>query len=265
MGVGWQEGLAELSRFMRLETGLFSAGIAVSGFLVFSPPGFLLVPLFLGALLSSSSIYSYNHLTDREEDSVNGGVNPLSYRKAGRYVPVMAGAGAGLSAIMLPLPAGACCLAALGLGLAYSALRLKALYFLKNPYTGSVMSLVFLAGALAAGQPLHAAAAWVPLPFLLGFSLNLLGDIRGLAGDRAAGLRTLPVLLGPARASLILHIMLWCGAALAAVAYHGMASLSVFLVLLSLFLARDDMKMARACILLSFSTLPVFLAVLLWT
>jgi len=161
--------------------------------------------LGFGALLQLG--YLANKLYDREEDSYNGELLPVS----GASGAWQAGLTAAFAVISLAMAAAAPRLipvllysAAAAFAYSHPALRLKAYPVFKplvntlNFFLVSVMSPLLLAGA----------AGWGDLPQVLGSSyrlllmvlcLTVLFDVRDARGDELAGLRTLPVLLGRAR------------------------------------------------------------------
>ncbi len=257
--------ILEFSRYIRTETCLFVSGIALSGYLLFNKPGILMLPLMLTAFFSSAAIYSYNHITDKKEDAVNNRkINRFAENRYGKLVPLACICISFMFSIFLSSFSFVIYIISLSAGMLYSALRLKKLYFFKNFYTGIIFSLVFLMGEIATGNVIYLMFDYLLIPFLSGFILNLLGDIRGYKGDKHAGLKTFPILLGLEKAKTLLQIILWCFIILIFLKYRIFASIAIFMVFLSLFLLKDDMKITRVCILLSFATLPAFMLVALW-
>jgi len=255
--------MGELRRFMRVETGLFVSGIAVSGFLAFNRMSWAVLFLAMAAFFSSAAIYSYNHRNDTAEDLVNNRkINRFASGRKGACIILFFISASFFCSLFLSSFSFAVYAASLLSGMLYSAFRIKRLYFVKNLYTGFAFSLVFLMGETASAFS-YEMLGYLPVPFLSGIVLNLLGDIRGYEGDRAAGLKTLPVMLGVEKSGYVLQAAVW-SLALLALYYSVFISIIPFMALLSFFLARHDMKITRACILLSFATMPLFIMVIRW-
>jgi 4-hydroxybenzoate polyprenyltransferase len=247
-----------------METGFFVSGIAVSGFLIFNQIGWAVLFLAMTAFFSSAAIYSYNQKNDTEEDLVNNRkINRFARGKGGVYIILGCIFMSFFCSLFLSFFSFAIYVASLSSGMLYSTFRIKRLYFIKNLYTGFVFSLVFLMGETTTGFS-YGMLGYLLMPFLSGIVLNLLGDIRGYHGDKAAGLKTLPVTLGMEKSKYVLHAVIWALVLLALLYYKLFISIIPFMVLLSFFLARHDMKITRACILLSFATMPPFILVIKW-
>jgi 4-hydroxybenzoate polyprenyltransferase len=256
--------MGEFRSFIRMETGFFVSGIAVSGFLIFNQISWSMLFLALVAFFSSAAIYSYNHIKDKKEDLVNNRrINRFAAGKNGLYIILGCIFISFFCSLFLSFFSFIIYMASLSSGMLYSTFRIKRLYFIKNLYTGLVFSLVFLMGEVANAFS-YDMLGYLLVPFLSGIVLNLLGDIRGYSGDKAAGLKTLPVILGTEKSKHVLHAVVWSLIFLAPFYYKIFISTIPFMVLLSFFLARHDMKITRACILLSFATMPFFILVVRW-
>ena len=256
--------IRELWRFIRVETCLFITGLALSGYLVFSAPGKEMPFVLLASFLSACSIYSYNHLTDREEDAVNNGrLNLFVKNASGRLIIAACLASSLFFALFLPLSAFLTYALSLSVGMLYSTFRLKR-YPIKNLYAGFGFSSSFLMGAAAAGASLSQMMFYLPVPFIAGFIGNLLGDLRGRSGDSKAGLRTLPVVLGVKKSKHVLHACAWSITFLSTSLYPEFVSVIPFMITLSAFLLVDNMKVTRMCLLFSFATMPISLVVTRW-
>jgi 4-hydroxybenzoate polyprenyltransferase len=252
--------LADISRFIRMEMAVCAASIAVSGYLLFSPPGTALAWIFLAVLSGTASGYALNHMTDREEDEANSGrLSSLATSPSGWLVAVAFGAAGLCLSLLLPAFSFLAYCAALAMSCAYSLSGVKRIALLKNVYTGLAVSVVFLVGALATGpHPLALAyAAFFGAAF---FVSNLAGDVRGLSGDLAAGIRTVPAIMGQEAAMAGVEAGM---AFLAAVALLLGLFLTVPMMGISLlFMMRGDLPKSRLAFLGSF--LPAPLSVLAW-
>ncbi|MCX6814363.1 MAG: UbiA family prenyltransferase [Candidatus Aenigmarchaeota archaeon] len=257
--------IKEVRAFVRAETGLFVSGIALSGYLLFNNISLAAFFVMAAAFFSSCAIYSYNHLKDKKEYLVNNErINHFAAGRSGHYITAACICLSFMFSLFLSLFSFLAYFVSLACGMLYSAFRMKTFYFFKNIYTGLVFSIVFLMGEVTAGIFTYEMVEYLAVPFLAGIILNLLGDIRGHKGDRSAGLKTLPVTIGVERAKLILHVVVWSLVLLISVRYTTLFSMVPFLVMLSVFLINNNMKVTRACILLSFVTVPVFLMVIKW-
>lgn len=85
------------------------------------------------------------------------------------------------------------------LGIFYSLepIRLKKRFFLKQLTTATGHALAVLSGALAVGVISPPALFLVAINFAISIGVNPLMDLRDLRGDRAMGVTTIPVVLGP--------------------------------------------------------------------
>ncbi|MEM7815924.1 MAG: UbiA family prenyltransferase [Candidatus Aenigmatarchaeota archaeon] len=256
--------VVEIREFVRAETGMFAAGIALSGYFLYNELSMIAIFVFLTAFFSSCAIYSYNHRTDKEEDRINNnGINPLSIEGKGILITILCLAASFGFSLFLSFASFIIYLISISSGMLYSTFRLKKYYFIKNFYAGVVFSLPFLMGETAYGFS-YEMLNYLPVPFLSGFAINLLGDIRGFNGDLYAGLKTLPVIAGMEWAKNILHGILYLIVFLSLVCYPFFVYLAPFMVTLSIFLIKNDMKITRACMIFSFATLPAFILVMKW-
>lgn len=168
-----------------------------------------------------------NDWHDRHVDAVNEPGRPIpSGRVAPAWALGLAVAWSGL-ALLAAAPLGAWVLAAAALGLllgwAYSAppLRLKREGWLGALAVGlSYEGLAWLTGsavATAGAAPTGRAIALALLYSVGAAGILALNDFKAIRGDRLAGIRTLPVRLGPARAAVVLCAVM-LGAQVAATA-----------------------------------------------
>jgi len=162
--------------------------------------------------LAVACICQWNRLTDLQEDAVNCPEELAEALKRERRIRLFCYAG-GATAIVLALatdptwPVAAVVAAGAAVGFFYStspwpgraALRIKNIFILKNLMSGIGWTLGLLVyPALRADHPLDGpfwlASAYM---FLAVMAHEMIWDLRDEAGDRAAGVRTLPVVAGP--------------------------------------------------------------------
>jgi geranylgeranylglycerol-phosphate geranylgeranyltransferase len=151
------------------------------------------------AFLAASGANALNDVLDREADAVNRPERPIP---AGAVAPgAAAGLSAGLSvaavALAIPLGGWAFALVASWVGLTalYSG-RLRAVPVAGNVIVSIVAASPFVLGALSQGD---ARAALVPtgLAFVVHLAREAVKGAEDVAGDAAAGFRTLAVVAGP--------------------------------------------------------------------
>ena len=182
-----------------------------------SPRGFVGL---VGWLLLTVAVYTYNGVTDMAEDQANGSSRPIASGRlpvdvATSWCVVLAGLGLVVCAFTGPVEAAAGA-ALLAVGWAYSAGPT-----LKETYAGTVVAVLLLAalsyfGGAAATQAATPKALVVPMSFALWVALcSLAKDFSDVDGDRLAGRRTLPVVLGNLVAGRILAVISVAGALLA--------------------------------------------------
>jgi chlorophyll/bacteriochlorophyll a synthase len=219
--------------------GAVSAGAPLAGNWLLVLAGVLLTgPLVCGA---SQAV---NDWFDRHVDAINEPDRPIpSGRVPGRWGLYVAIAGSGLSLLfasaMGPLVLAATALALLS-GWAYSAppVRLKASgWWGPGAVALSYEGLSWFTGAalLLGAMPGVEIVAVLLLYSLGAHGIMTLNDFKALTGDRATGVRSLPVTLGPARAArLACWVMALSQAAVVALLALWGASVAATIVALSL-------------------------------
>jgi 4-hydroxybenzoate polyprenyltransferase len=256
--------LSELRRFLRVETAMVITFMALSGYLIFNRPGpdaaFLAAAMFFAGCAS----YAYNHYTDKKEDAANDRrLNMFVLDNRGYFIIIFCTALSLASSAFLSLLSVAVYLAALSASFAYSGFRIKKIPVVKNIYSGFFLSMSFLAGAAMGGRFLAGMVPYVILLFLVSFSSNLMGDIRGFSGDRLQGLKTIPVVLGIGMSKGIVHLSIGLFAAIAVMSgcFAFMAMIPALAVAL-LFLDMNDHKRARSGMITALFVLLPALAIL---
>ncbi len=202
--------LAGLLTITRPVNSLVAGLAALLGYIVATgtlrPFSLILVPIVF-SITAGGNIY--NDLRDLGIDRVNRPRRPLP---SGRVTPGAAGAlAASLFAIglLLTVPAGLPCVViavANSLLLIVYARTLKGTVFLGNLAVSYLSASIYPFGGALAG--LAAAERTLPLAgitFLAMVSRELLKDAEDVAGDRAGGARTLPVIAGVRRTAALAY------------------------------------------------------------
>lgn len=201
--------IRELIRFIKPEIAFFLSSITVLGYLLFNPLDMNILYAILVIFFSSIVAYSYNHFKDKEEDLLNK--NKLNFFVATGKGYVFIAIALLLSfvfSLFLSKTAFALYLTGLSASVAYSIVKIKKWFLVKNLYTAANVILAFLFGAAAINQLPKGAFLYVPLIFFVAMSVSIIGDLRDYYGDHISGIRTLPVVLGYHRARRMVYIML---------------------------------------------------------
>ncbi len=199
--------LRELRRFLRIETCSAVTCIALSGYLLFNRAGLDTVFIALAVFFGCGASYAYNQFTDKEEDSINNkGVNLFAGRRTGYYIIAVCMAVSIISILHASLLSTAVYIACVAAGAAYSALRIKRFFLMKNLYSGLFLSSPFFIGSAAGNTLTIEMVPYFLLILLITMTSNLNGDIRGYLGDSMSGLRTIPVVIGMKPSMWMIHI-----------------------------------------------------------
>jgi 4-hydroxybenzoate polyprenyltransferase len=185
--------------------------------------------------LNTAAGYWTNMLTDAREDALNYGEKDRFLAGEARWIKALVllsitgsfilAARAGWRVVLFGLILN--CLGTLyGLELRWGAwrFRVKSVPLLKNVYSSFFWSVaLLLCPSIYLNTPLDVRLfAAIPCMFLLVLYVEMLWDIRDINGDRAAGVRTIPVLLGEERSRWIIHAVNVAGAAsLVAMVFSG--------------------------------------------
>ncbi|WP_459809433.1 UbiA family prenyltransferase [Halopiger thermotolerans] len=182
--------------------------MAVAGILL-HPDAFEWTAATLAAgvmFLAYGVVYLYNYFTDVEEDRLNDSYNPVldeTYRRViVVYLCTAVVAIVGISVAFLGQIPVAVALSYLCLGVAYSTppFRFKKRFVLKNVvvalFSGSLLLVMTssLTGTVAAIDLVMVAFFGISA-----LTTSIIGDFRDVDGDRKAGVRTVPVVLGGRR------------------------------------------------------------------
>lgn len=160
------------------------------------------IPLFI-VFAATLFVYNLNRFTDRVEDARNNPDRAAFFSAYGHYWLVIGVVVYVVSigiAIWLSLPMVEYLLLPLVVGLVYSVFRAKELLLIKNLLVGMSWGVIPLGvgayyGILWQSEILFFAAYIASMIFIAA----VIFDIKDISGDQNAGIRTIPILIGPAR------------------------------------------------------------------
>lgn len=246
--------LTELRKFIRVETCLVVSCIALSGYLIFNTYSPSMMFLFLAVFFATGASYAYNHLTDKEEDIVNNSrLNIFVTSGWGQFVILVCMAISLFSALHLSILSLTIYLISAAAGFAYSAFRIKRVFPMKNIYSGFFFSSSFLMGSFVNGLFSVEMILYFLLLFLIGLTSNLIGDVRGYRGDKLAGLKTIPVVIGIRASKGIIHLnLILFSFAAVMLGYFALMPMIPLLAMALFFLDMDNHLMARSSMALTF-------------
>ncbi len=160
------------------------------------------IPLFI-VFAATLFVYNLNRFTDRVEDARNNPERAEFFSAYGRYwllIGVIGYVVAMAIGIWLSLPMVEYLFLPLFVGLIYSVFRAKELLLIKNLLVGISWGIIPLGVGAYYGILWH-----VEIVFLAGYIASMIliaaviFDIKDITGDKNAGIRTIPILIGPAR------------------------------------------------------------------
>lgn len=160
------------------------------------------IPLFI-VFAATLFVYNLNRFTDRVEDARNNPARAAFFSRYGRYW-LLIGIASYILAIAIGIwfsvPMAEYLILPLLVGLVYSVFRAKEILLVKNLLVGISW------GIIPVGVGAYYGVLWrVELLFLTGFVTcmiviaAIIFDIKDITGDKNAGIRTIPILIGPRR------------------------------------------------------------------
>ncbi len=187
--------MKELLDFIRFRISLSGLFLAVSGYLLFNQPDINLFFVALGSFFLFAFVYSYNNITDKEEDLKNRkGVNKYVY-KNGLKITIASGLIGILCSMFLSFYSIILSLIFLVTGFSYSHFRIKRYCLIKNLYTAFLITQIFIFGVVDIVFS-NTLVFYYLFFYMIIFIGSVLSDIRDYEGDKITGINTLPVLLG---------------------------------------------------------------------
>jgi 4-hydroxybenzoate polyprenyltransferase len=256
--------MKDLLKFIRPQICISTAFLAISGCMLFNAPVWNTILAAISSFLICASVYSYNNITDRKEDLKNRKrIN--RYVKDGGMLIVSATAVSGITfSLLASAVSAAIALLFLFTGFAYSGLRIKKYCAVKNIYTAFLITQIFALGSFA-GQfpPVIGLALYSSFFFGIILSGSLISDLRDYEGDRAAGVRTIPVVFSAKTSKALAASVLMMLAA--TVFASGAGTLLIFVPLCGISLVlilKERYSLAHLSGMAGMVLLPMWLAIL---
>ena len=250
--------LKEFIGFIRPKICLFVTGIGIAGYLMFNSFDLKLLFVALASFFATAFAYTYNMITDKEEDLLN-------HKKLNRFVQgnsgiIFVGAfvvlGAIFSLYLSKLSVAVYFLLSIT-GAVYSYFRIKSIFPFKNLYTGFILSLVFLLGSAA-----NSSITMQMIIYYLAISLHivvisLISDLRDYEGDKSAGIKTVPVAFGYYACKKIIYgLLILFTLSVIALNLEGLFSLLPFIIPMVIYLKMNKPYHSHVAQMFSFMFLP---------
>lgn len=250
--------LKEFLGFIRLKICVFVTCVALSGYLLFNPINGKIFFLVLTVFFASAAGYSLNQITDKKEDLLNNKrINRFASNPGGKMFVAGFFSLNMLFSVLLSLITALIIFSSVFLIAAYSILRVKEIFPLKNLYTALALSLCFLVGASAGGFVSFGMLMSYFVVSVFIFAASLISDLRDHKGDKQAGIMTIPAKLGYETGKSIVYFSLALFiASVFILGYKGFYLLLPFLLPAVFFLGKDKPAAAHHYLLMSFILLP---------
>ena len=251
--------IKELVSFTRPKICFLVTGLATSGYLLFNPIDIKLLLVAIWAFFATSATYSYNLITDKQEDMINH--KKLNYftmhHKTGMcliasFIAISATATLFLSKASILL-----CIFAIITGIIYSRARIKEIFPMKNIYTAGALSIAFWTGALNAPLNSNMILYSIPITMLL-FIASIISDLRDYKGDKSLGIKTVPVVIGYSNTQKIIYatILIFLSTIIF-LKMDGLYALIPFTIHALLLLKQNKPNIAHKYTMMSFTYLPL--------
>lgn len=200
--------LKDLLDFIRIKLSVSATLLPISGYLLFNDLSFGLFPVSLSAFFACVAVYSYNNITDMEEDLANKRkINPFSLNISGKLIVVISLLLSILSMFLLQQIPLLFYILFLISAMLYSFFRIKKYVLIKNIYTTISLSLLFLVGATNSQITSVIMPYYILISILL-FAGSVTSDLKDYKGDLLANIRTIPVRIGHERTKKLIYLLL---------------------------------------------------------
>ncbi len=248
----------DLLDFIRFRICFLAPFLAMTGYLLFNPLGIELIFVSLASFFGCVGAYSYNNITDRREDLINRKrTNPFVYNNKGLLITLSCFF---LGALFLPFLPAICTffyITSTLTSVIYSSFRIKRYFLVKNLYTGFGITQVFLLGAAKLNSDVILYYFLFSILFFIG---SLISDLRDYRGDKAVGIKTMPIYVGyTATKKFIYFLLIMFLISILTLNLSKLFILLPFALLMLLFLGMNKPDIAHFCGGISF----IFLAIML--
>lgn len=253
----------EFARFVRPAICLVFVLIALSGYFLVNEPTIRMFFLIPAALFLTATTYSFNNITDVKEDYINNGfVDYFSnHEYLGRiFITLFILLGSAFAMALAPF-ARYIYFLLIFLGVAYSAYKTKSVFFVKNFYTAFGVSGLFFIGIASEGTNLTLSLIIYTLTFAIFIIIgSMLSDLRDYIGDKKAGIKTLPVIIGKESSKiLILYFIILTSLLIAIMQLDKLLIFSLVNPLIFWLMFKDYYKASHHVLMTTLAVLPGWL------
>lgn len=253
--------IEEVLKFTRFRICFTLMFVAASGFLSLNLFGITIIPVVLSVFLTCAGGYSYNNITDKEEDLFNRREkNRIVEDQKAMLWPVLFFSFGIIISMFLHYYSLVTSVIFTALLLSYSRFRIKKVVVVKNLYTACGLALIFIFGSVAMGRivtELRTYCFLIALFFLIG---SIISDMRDRKGDEMARIRTLPVIIGYEKTKMVVYGLISIFVfALVPVGQNFLYVLLPFTALIFLLLHMDRPSIAHLVGSISLICLPIYL------
>jgi len=205
--------LKEFFGFIRIELCFYSIFLAILAYLLFNSVPTSLPSIILITFLICAASFAYNNVIDKKEDRINRGkINYFSKGMIGKFVIISFIILGILISVFLSISAVLFSILFLITSMTYSFFKIKRYLLIKNLYIGIIMNWIFLLG-VNNFITIEILQYWTVI-FLMFFTSSILADLRDYKGDKIAGHKTLPIVLGCDKSKKNVYFLLALSSAL---------------------------------------------------
>ena len=249
----------DFNDFVRPGICVSSSFVTIAGALIAHAPMFYVFASAIVSLLSCAAVYSFNNITDSEEDRKNGRlISPFVVKKWSGVTLALLFALLAVACAILTVPA-ALLISVMFIvtGVAYSIFRIKKYILLKNIYTAFLISLSFLLGM---GFYAPGAAFYFFVIYSTIFVGSVISDMRDVEGDRGSGIRTVPVAIGIMKTKYLVAALIIITTAAMMVDARRLFVFSLFAFASLLLIIKNDFARAHKIGMSSFLFFDIWMA-----
>jgi len=236
--------LKELFQFIRIELCILAPFLSIAGYFLFNSFSADIIFVVLSSFFLFAGVYAYNNLTDREEDLINRKkINSYTLSNKGLIIVIICFLLGFIFSLFLPVLSILFSFSIVITGMIYSFFRLKKYFLVKNFYTGFGMPQLFLLGAASLSKEVILFYFVFSIFFFIG---SLISDLRDYGGDKAVGIKTLPVYLGYVLTKRIIYFLLIGTLVfILQLNLYILFPMLIFAMIMFFFLFKDKPKMAH--------------------